>query len=227
MEKPHTATNTPVVIMAGGYGNRLQPYTHILPKPLLIYKEETMLENVIHLFAKHGFKKFYIVLYYKKELIVTYLDNLALPYDIHYVYETTPMGTVGGLKLLEQELDSDFVLCNCDNFGDFDYNTLIRQHMEESSDLTILVKKHTHTIPFGIVDGDGCNIVLGIREKPSISFFISTGIHIVNPRVFSFIRDGECLDMPSFINSAAKQLKLRMEDIGDSPWVDMSLVEQG
>ena len=161
-------SNTPVVIMAGGKGTRMRPYTNVIPKPLLVYGSDTLIGNVINLFAENGFRKFYIVLCHRKELIAAYLQSLNLPVDIRYIYEETPLGTAGGLKLLENDLDVDFILCNCDNLGKFDYPSLLKQHTECGADITILVKKHTHTIPFGIIKGSDTGEVYSIIEKPDI-----------------------------------------------------------
>ena len=216
-------STTPVVIMAGGQGTRMEPFTRFLPKPLLIYKEKTLIENIIDLFSKSGFSIFYILLYYKKELIKAYLDSLSLPYEIHYVEEPFPMGTVGGVQLLEKELTADFLLCNCDNLGHFPYEELLREHKMSKADLTILAKPCTYTIPFGLILSDETNVVHGIREKPTSDYLISTGIHIVSPRFVSFIGDNSYLDMPDAINMAAEKLFLRVANVGDADWMDMSL----
>ena len=78
--------NTPVVIMAGGQGVRMRPYTNVIPKPLLIYGESTLIENVVNLFVKHGFNKFYFILCHRKELIASYIQSLNLPLDIRFIY---------------------------------------------------------------------------------------------------------------------------------------------
>lgn len=218
-------SNAPVVIMAGGKGVRMRPYTNVIPKPLLICGSDTMIENVINLFAEYGFRRFYFVLCHRKELITAYLQSLDLPFDMQYIYEETPLGTAGGLKLLENELDGDFILCNCDNLGKFDYASLLKQHAECRADITILVKKHTHTIPFGIVRGSDTGKVYSIIEKPDVSFFISTGIHIVNPAVLSLIKQGTRLDMPELINTASEKMNVRMVDIGNAEWIDMSVAQ--
>lgn len=214
--------NIPVVIMAGGQGKRMRPYTDILPKPLLGYDNKTMLETVIDNYYQMGVRVFYLLLCYKADLIKSYVENLQLPIEVHYVYETNPLGTAGGLALLKGVIHSDFLMCNCDNLGKFDYMKGFERHQKLHADITIFVKEQHHTIPFGIIQHND-NIVTGIVEKPQHVFLASTGIHIVNYHVLEMIEDDISIDMPDIINDLSQKGKVVLVDVGDDAWIDMSI----
>lgn len=213
----------PVVIMAGGKGMRMRPYSDILPKPLLGYNGKTMLENVVDNYYRLGFYHFYLVLGYKGNLIQTYMESLNLPIDIHYIYEDIPLGTVGGLCYLKGIFNSSFLLCNCDNLGKFDYRSAFNSHFLNNADITIFAKKQHYCIPFGIIQCETNCIVTGIQEKPYYDFFASMGIHIINPAVLDILKGDIHMDMPELINKIAEKGRVIVEDVGDSEWTDMSI----
>ena len=216
-------TDIPIVIMAGGIGSRMRPFSDVLPKPLLLFDGKTMIENVINNFSKLGFRIFYFVLYFKSELIKAYIDSLSLPIEIYYVYESEPLGTAGGLYYLKGMINSNFILCNCDNFGAFDYLQGIDSHIAADADITIFVKRQRHEIPFGIIHINEDKIVSKIDEKPSLDFYASTGVHIINERVLQTLSENTVIDMPKVINTVAKNGKVITYDVGDSIWIDMSI----
>lgn len=219
----NNSTKIPVVIMAGGLGTRMKPSSDILPKPLLLYKDKTMIENVIDLFCQKGYNCFYIVLYHKKDLIKSYIDSLDYDCEIHYVEETMSCGTAGGLSLLSDEISDDFILCNCDNLGYFDYEAIYELHKKEENDITIATQNIDFTIPFGVINASK-NKVLSILEKPINPLCISTGIHILNKRVLNYIEKNEKLDMPILINRViANSNKVGNYNINLQQWIDMSI----
>lgn len=216
-------SEVPVVIMAGGKGTRMRPYSDILPKPLLGFHGKTMIENVIDNYYQVGFRKFYLVLCYKAELIKLYIESINLPIDVNYIYEKTPLGTVGGLQYLKGIIKTDFILCNCDNLGEFDYEKGFQTHLSAHADITIFAKKQHYRIPFGIIQSDNEGVVSGINEKPYYDFWASTGVHIVNCRALELIKCDEAIDMPELINKITMNGKVVISDVGDAIWTDMSI----
>lgn len=215
--------DVPVVIMAGGKGERMRPFTNFLPKPLLMYRGKTMIENVILQFYEKGFRKFFIMLCNYGPLIATYLSTIKLEFEVNCIYEQSPMGTAGGLWLLRDKLKGDFILCNCDNLGDFNYWQAIAFHRTEQAAITMFVKKERYTIPFGLVHTDGEKCVRRIDEKPISDCYISTGIYVVDSAVIRYFLDGTRKDMPALVNQVLTEQKVCFFDIGDMLWADMSL----
>lgn len=215
----------PVIIFAGGLGTRMQPYSSVLPKPLLLYNGKTMIENIISLYVDKGFHDFYIILGHNSELIKSYLESKSLPCNVVFVSEREPLGTIGGLKLIENELDNSFIVCNCDNYGDFDYISLIEYFDSSKADILIPIRSIVHTIPFGIINCDSNMNVCGINEKPQTKIMISTGIHILKRNVLDLISKGERIDMPQLINRASNSYVVKCVDVSSYKWIDMSISE--
>ena len=116
----------PVVIMAGGKGERLYPFTQIIPKPLLPIKNKPMVELVMDQFHKFGLDKFFLIINYKKEVIKSYFDTTSLDYDIHYICENKYLGTAGGIKLIYDIIPHTFIVSNCDILVDIDIRSCLK-----------------------------------------------------------------------------------------------------
>lgn len=116
--------NVPVVIMAGGLGTRLYPYTKILPKPLIPIGEIPIVEHIMNRFNQYGSNKFFLVVNHKKNMIKAYFNEIEKDYEVNYVDEDQPLGTGGGLSLLKGKIDSTFILSNCDILIEEDYEKI-------------------------------------------------------------------------------------------------------
>ena len=144
-------TKVPAVIMAGGKGTRLYPYTKILPKPLIPIGDIPILERIIEKYAAYGICNFYLTINYKKGMIKSYFDELELPYKLHYVEEDIPLGTAGSLRLVEENFKSPIIVTNCDILIDADYENIYRQHIESGSAITIVSALKNFSIPYGVL----------------------------------------------------------------------------
>lgn len=220
-----TLKDIPVVIMAGGKGTRLKPFTDVLPKPLLLYKGKTFLEQVISIFENLGAFKFYVLLHSQKDLIKTYLTGFSPYLDITTIDEPQPLGTAGGLKFLEGKIKGTFIVCNCDNIGYFDYITLVNQHMRCGLPLTVLVKQVAHQVPLGIIGGNLDGRINYFLEKPEYLVYASTGIHILNDSIFNDILDNQVLDMPDLIKRQMSKKEAGYILVEDGEWIDMSIMK--
>ncbi len=195
-----------VVIMAGGKGTRLDPFTKILPKPLIPIGDKTMLEIIMEKWASFGFSRFILTLNYKKEVIKLYLKDLELPYDIYFVEEDKPLGTAGSLKLIEKEFDltDPFLVTNCDVWVDVNLRSFVKFHREIKADVSIIGNLMTFKIPYGVIENNDSDLI-NIKEKPQMDFVINTGIYALNPKVIDLIKDDEAIDMPDLILRAKER----------------------
>lgn len=209
----------PIVIMAGGKGTRLKPFTNILPKPLMPIKDKTVIEKIILGFKDQGFKNFIITINYKAEILKAYFKELKLNVNIKIFQEKNPLGTVGGIAHLKN-LSDEFILTNCDNIYNFDYINIIKSHKEHQNDLTLAVAKKKVKVPYGV-----CNFHEGnfnnISEKPTHNFIVNAGMYVVNKSLLKFIKKNTKLDMDKFLHQLIKRKKkIGVFEIKDSQWHD-------
>src|SRR5699024_336047 len=128
----------PVVIMAGGLGTRLYPYTKILPKPLIPIGDTPIIEMIMDRFHVAGADQFHLIVNHKKNMIKAYINELDKDYKVDYADEDFPLGTGGGLSLLKGKVRSNFVLSNCDILIEEDYNKIIEYHNENNNFITMV-----------------------------------------------------------------------------------------
>jgi NDP-sugar pyrophosphorylase family protein len=194
-----TPLQTPVVIMAGGKGTRLDPFTKILPKPLIPLGEKPIIEHIMDRFYRYGFYKFIVIINYKKEIIKMYFGENSLPYTVEFVEEPEYYGTAGGAYLLKKKLDETFIVTNCDTILDGNYLDFLNWHKEKQNILTIIGAHKEVTVPYGVLYmEDGC--FRDINEKPKFDLFINTGTYIFEPEVLECIQEGEHLDMDRLLD---------------------------
>lgn len=189
----------PVVLMAGGLGTRLSPLTDDIPKPMLEIGGKPMLERIITGLSKQGFTNFYIVVNYKSEMIKKYFQD-GRPYNvsISYVDETKRLGTVGGIYFLKKNLHSTFLMLNADLITDLNFDGLIDYHHSHSVSMTLAVKRFDVSVPYGVVHSHNCKVT-SIEEKPNYHYFVSAGIYVLEPTVFSYIEGSVYQDMPELV----------------------------
>jgi len=179
----------PVVIMAGGKGTRLEPFTRILPKPLIPVGDKPIVEIIMDRFAEYGVNLFYLIVNYKGEMIKSYFDNIETNYTINYIWEKEFLGTAGSLRFLPDNIPETFIVSNCDVIIDADYSDLVSFHTSSKNCLTMVGAALHHTIPYGVIKmADSC--VKEIVEKPEYDFTVNTGIYVLNKDVLRFFNDG-------------------------------------
>lgn len=187
------------VILAGGLGSRLKPFTQIIPKPLLPIGEKSVLEIQIEHLKKHGFDEIFLATNYKSEYIENFFgDGSRFGVKLRISKEDKPLGTVGPLTLLKNELKDPFLMMNGDiltllNFSDF-YGFSVRN----AADLTITIKEYITPFQFGNIEFEG-DYVTTIREKPQLKMNILAGIYIFKPDIFRLIPDDTYFGMDNLI----------------------------
>lgn len=219
--------DVPVVIMAGGKGTRLYPYTKVLPKPLIPVNNYTILENIIYRFMKFDCKRFYLSVNYKKSLIKAYVNELTWSAEIHWVEEEKYLGTCGSLKYLQNTLKECFIVTNCDILIQADYADIVSYHKSSKNLITIVAASKEFQFPYGVLKTDSSARLLTLEEKPVFNFQVNTGFYVLNPEVFDYIHEDEVLHMTQLIEICQE----RGENIGvyivpEAAWLDMGEMGQ-
>lgn len=214
--------NAPVIIMAGGKGTRLYPYTKILPKPLIPIGDTPILERIINKFVEYDIRKFYLTVNYKKNMIKTYFSELAPDYDICYVEEEKPLGTGGGIKLIDEKFDCPIFVANCDQLINANYKDLYDYHINSANVITVVSALKNIMIPYGVLKTKESGEIIKIEEKPKLSYFINTGMYVINPEVISLIPNDTLFHMTHLIDAVKDSGgKVGMYPISEDSFLDM------
>lgn len=223
---PYKVMDVPIVINAGGKGTRLEPFTKVLPKPLIPVGDLPIIEHIIHRYNDFGCKRFNIIVNYKKELIKTYFNDIQKDYSISWIDESTPLGTGGGLSLLKDIVTEPFFFISCDNLILSDYSKMLEEHIKNGNVITIICSKKNISIPYGIVETDNDEYI-GMKEKPSFSFLTNTASYIVNPEVINHIKENTKVDFPEIIKQEKKNgNKIGVFIIEEDEWLDMGVMPE-
>lgn len=221
------ALHLPVVIMAGGKGTRLYPYTKILPKPLIPVGDRPIIEHIMDQFSQYGCEDFHIIVNHKRQLIKAYFSENDHLYQIHWYDEDTPLGTGGGLSLLKGSMASSFFLINCDILLLADYGEMLRFHRERGNAVTMIAARKHITIPYGVVETGEGGAIKGFREKPSFDFLTNTGMYLVEPQVLEDIADGVPIGFPTIMEQQlAKGRRVGAYEVDEEDWLDMGQLEE-
>ena len=187
------------IVLAGGKGTRLAPYTTVFPKPLMPLGETPILEIILRQLAYSGFTDVTLAVGYLSQLIQAYFgDGSQLGIDLTYSRETEPLGTAGPLKLVGR-LDEPFVMMNGDVLTTLDYGTFLDGHVASGAAATIATFRRTHTVDFGVIETDESGDVSGYLEKPHSSYLVSMGVNAFSPEVLGHIAEDERIDVPDLM----------------------------
>lgn len=218
--------NLPVVMMAGGKGTRLYPYTKILPKPLIPVRDIPIAEHIINQFRKYGCRDFYLVVNHKKNMIKAYFNEIEKDYNIFYAEESKPLGTGGGLSLLKGKIHDTFILTNCDILIRENIAKIYKYHKEHHHLITMVCSLKNFRIPYGVVDIGQSGEIVQIKEKPQLSFFTNTGCYIVEPRVIEELPEDAPIDFPRLIEGYKQSdERIGVYPIGENAWLDMGQMD--
>jgi len=191
------------VILAGGEGTRLRPYTTVLPKPLMPIGDRPVLDIVVRQLKAHRFERITIATGYLAELIEAFFrDGEQYEIPIDYYREAEPLGTVGALALIDGLADDDILVMNGDVLTDIDYGALLEQHKASDAAATIATKTRDVQISLGVLrfaDESDPTLLTGYDEKPSIEYTASMGVYCFAPRALAHIEAGKRLDFPDLI----------------------------
>lgn len=191
-----------VVIMAGGQGTRLDPFTRILPKPMIPLRDKPIVEVIMDRFSGQGFNWFVLCLGYKADIVRLYFNGESRSYQTEFIQEDTPLGTAGALSLLAERLGETFILTNCDIIVELDYIHLLEYHREHGYALTVVGALKEFVVPYGVLRMQGEDF--WIEEKPNFHFLVNTGLYVLEPAVLPLIPKGIRVDMPEVIAAIRK-----------------------
>jgi len=210
------------VILAGGKGTRLAPYTTVLPKPLLPVGGVPILETVLRQLKYHGCTEVVLAVGYLAPLIRAYFDEnpLSKELDIRYYQESEPLGTAGALPLIEG-LDEPFLAMNGDILTTLNYSKLLQFHKDEDAALTVAVTQKQIQIELGVLDINDNGHIVGYDEKPVKLYPASMGIYIYSPKVLELMEKDVYLDIPSLVLKLIEMGERVSAYKSDSFWLDM------
>jgi NDP-mannose synthase len=195
------ATGLRAVILAGGKGTRLAPYTASFPKPLVPLGDVPVLEVLIRRLLQYGIKDITLTLGHLSELIIAYLQHRRCLSDhctLHYVEESKPTGTAGSLALVPS-LNQTFLAMNGDLLTNLDFHALVEFHRAQNAILTIAVQKREVKIDLGVIEFNGGYRVARYLEKPRSTHNVSMGIYVYEPKVLKYLQPGEHVDFPDLV----------------------------
>lgn len=226
-EGKNTLQKVPVVIMAGGKGTRLYPYTKILPKPLIPIGDIPIMERIINEFRKFGAKEFHATVNYRKSMIKSYFSDNITDYELHYVEEDKPLGTAGSLTLLTEELHTPFIVTNCDILIHANYADIYQYHLETGNELTIVTALKNIVVPYGVIHSSENGRIHTMEEKPKLSYFVNTGMYILSPELLQEIPKDSFFHMTDLADKLLQEeRKVGMYPISEDSFLDMGEFEE-
>jgi len=210
-----------VVILAGGKGTRLKPYTTVFPKPLMPIGEMPILEVVLHQLKSFGFRKITLSVNHLADLIqVFFKDGGSLGLDINYCIEDKPLGTAGSISLVE-DLTENFLVMNGDLLTTLNYRQLVLKHIKNGAQATVSAFPREVKIDFGVLEVDVKGQLIDYFEKPSYRYLVSMGVNVFQRSVLEFIPRGQYLDIPTLMMNLKKAGKQIMTFRSDCEWLDI------
>jgi dTDP-glucose pyrophosphorylase len=216
--------DNPVLIMAGGFGTRLQPLTNNTPKPLLNVGNRPILETIIDQFISQGFHNFFISTHYKSEQIRDYFNNKKGA-RIKYIHEDTPLGTAGSLGLLPDNLPKlPIIMINGDLLTKVDFEHLLDFHNNNDADATMCVREYDFQVPYGVVNIKGFRIEK-IKEKPIHKFFVNAGIYILNKNIINKVDGKSRIDITDLLETELNNGRVNAFPIHEY-WLDIGRMEE-
>lgn len=215
--------NLPVVVMAGGKGTRLKPFSNVLPKPLFPLGEKTIVETIMDRFHAVGCRRFLFSVNFKHEFIRTYFDSMTEEvYDIEYFMESEPLGTAGSLTLVREKIKEPFFVSNCDIIIDADYSEIYDYHKEQGNEITMVVSLKHLKIPYGTVETGEGGQVISLVEKPELTYMVNAGLYILEPGLLAEIPEGKFYHITDLIEKVrTRGGRVGAFPISEKAWCDI------
>lgn len=216
-----------VVIMAGGKGTRLYPYTKVLPKPLIPIGDVPIMERIVERFCDFGVKNFYVTLNYRKNMIKSYFSEVSRGYEMNYVEEDKPLGTAGSLHLIQERFDKPIIVTNCDILIHADYKDIYEYHQKSGNELTIVTALKNIIVPYGVINSKENGVIISMDEKPKLSYFVNTGMYVLNPELLGEIPEDSFYHMTDLANQLLEEgRQIGMYPISEDSFLDMGEFEE-
>jgi NDP-sugar pyrophosphorylase family protein len=218
-----------VVILAGGKGKRLAPYTSVLPKPLMPIGERAILEVVVEQLADSGFRNVTLCVGYLSHLIqAVFANGPSRRVSMRYVRENEPLGTAGPLRLVDG-LEGTFLVMNGDVLTTLPYDDLVRAHRASGNVVTIATHRRTTKVDYGVLHLEGAeqrlSRVTGYEEKPEFSWTVSMGMYVMEPEALECIPPGRYFDFPDLVQALLREGRPVGAYVYDGFWLDIGRQE--
>lgn len=211
-----------VIVMAGGKGTRLYPYTKILPKPLIPIGDMPIVERIINSFKAYGIKDFFLTVNYRKKMIQSYFSEIDCNYDITYVEEDKPLGTAGSIRLVQKSFNEPVFVTNCDILVRADYEDIYKYHLESGNAITMVTAMKNDVIPYGVVYSKENGEIERIEEKPQRSYLINTGMYVIDPQMIELIPQDTFFHMTHLTEKALQDgYKVGCYPVSEDSFLDM------
>jgi len=218
--------NIPALIMAGGKGTRLKPFTNYFPKPLTPVGDKTVTEHIIDSFSKYGIKKFYLSLNYKKNLIKSYLKENKIS-NLHFLEEKKFLGTAGAIGMLKGKIKDDFFIINCDTMVSTNFEKFYDHHKKNNYKITLVVAAKKFKLSYGSCQITKKGQLKKILEKPSANYLVNVGLYLFKPEVINLIPKNEFLEMDTLIKKVKQRGgKIGVFPINEDNWQDIGQQRQ-
>ncbi len=217
--------NLPVVIMAGGFGKRLKPYTNNCPKPMLEIAGKPMIEHIINNLKYQGFKKIFISVHYLADNIISYFKtgkNFGV--SIKYIKEEKPLGTIGSLGFLKKKFNKPIIVVNGDTLTNINLKEMLNFHKKNKSSATMAVKVMINSNPYGVVKSKGL-LVENFQEKPVDKIYVNAGIYVISSKSLTIIKKDERIDAPNFLMKLKNKKKKVIIFPAHEEWNEIGTVE--
>ena len=213
------------VILAGGLGERLRPFTQAIPKPLLPVGEQSLLELQISNLAEGGCDEVFLATNYKSQYISKFIgDGSQFDVEIHYSEEEKPLGTCGPLSLLRDQLETPFIVMNGDILTTIDFRRFYEYGNSQESDFTVATKQTRTPFNFGSVQSEG-NRITGVDEKPELIIEIVAGIYFMKPAVLELIPDDTYYGIDKLIQDMIRAGRTVSRYLMEEYWLDIGSIE--
>lgn len=214
-----------MVVMAGGMGTRLRPYTENCPKPLLPVAGKPMIEHIVERAKLQGFTYFVFAVHYLGHMIESYFeDGSRWQVQIRYLREQSPLGTAGAIGLLKPRPELPILVSNGDVLTDIRYGEMLDFHHRHGASATMAVRQHEWQHPFGVVHTNGVDII-GFEEKPITRSHINAGIYVLEPTALDALEPGEYCDMPTLFSRLQQRSERTIVYPMHEPWLDVGQVD--
>ncbi|HBW21934.1 MAG: hypothetical protein A2X28_01950 [Elusimicrobia bacterium GWA2_56_46] len=210
------------IIMAGGTGSRLAPVTSFLPKPLIPIGDKPIAEMIMEKFLSFGCRDFYFSINFKGNLLKAYFNEFKHLFNISYLQEDKPLGTIGSLHMLKGKIKRPFFVSNCDILIEADYSDIYKFHRENKNKITMIVSMKHYTIPYGVCEISNGGALKGIKEKPEYDYLVNTGLYVMDPDVINDIPKNKFYHVTDLIADYTKRKKkIGVYPISEKSWFDM------
>lgn len=214
--------NFKTIIMAGGKGTRLYPFTSVLPKPLIPINGKPVIQIIIEKLNYYGINNFNISLNYKANVLKAFFSEIKSNNKFKFIEETKPLGTIGSIKLMKFKINDDILLVNCDILFEFNINDFFEFHKKNNNDMTIAASTKNFVIPYGTCEIDEKGKLQKLNEKPNYTKLINIGLYFIKSSSINFIPSRKKFDITDLIKILKKNNKeIGLYPVASDSWSDI------